>query len=136
MSTKIFVNLPVQELGRSVQYFTRLGYTFNKQFTDDTATCMVISDDIYSMLIVEPKFKTFITKPVADARAATEVLIALSCDSRAAVDKIADTAIAAGGKAHKEPQDHGFMYSRAIEDLDGHIWEYIWMDPSFVPPKA
>lgn len=125
MATKIFVNLPVKELGRSKQYFAALGYTFNPQFTNDDAACMVISEDIFAMLLTEPFFKTFTTKSIVDARGAAEVMVALSCDSRAAVDKIVDAAIGAGGKSPKQAQDHGFMYSRSVEDPDGHIWEYV-----------
>lgn len=132
MATKIFVNLPVKSLQRSVAFFTKLGYTFNAQFTDENATCMVISEDIYVMLLVESFFKTFTPKTIADAKSSTEAIVALSCDSRAAVDKLADAAIAAGAKQFREPADHGFMYQRAFEDLDGHIWEHLWMDPGHV----
>jgi uncharacterized protein len=132
MATNIFVNLPVRDLDRSVAFFTALGYPFNAQFTDENATCMVISDDIYAMLLVEPFFQTFTPKSIADAKATSEVLVALSMDSRGEVDRIVDAALAAGGRPVREPQDLGFMYSRAFEDLDGHIWEYLWMDPAHV----
>lgn len=130
MASKIFVNLPVKDLKRSVEFFTKLGYTFNPQFTDENATCMIISDDIYAMLLVEKFFKTFTPKPVADAKASTEVLIALSQDSRAEVERIIGLAAEAGAKIFREPQDHGFMFQHAFEDLDGHIWEHMWMDPA------
>jgi uncharacterized protein len=132
MATQVFINLPVKDLKKSVEFFTKLGYTFNAQFTDENATSMIISDTIYVMLLTETYFKTFITKEIVDAKKATEVLIALSCDSKEAVDVLVDKAIAAGGRAMKEPQDHGFMYTRNFEDLDGHIWEFLWMNPNHV----
>lgn len=135
MPSQIFVNLPVKDLKRSVDYFTRLGYTFNPQFTDDNATCMIVNDNIYVMLLVEPFFQTFTAKKIVDAREATEVLVALDFESRAAVDDIAEKALAAGGREPKGATDHGFMYTRQIEDLDGHGWEYFWMDPNG-PPQA
>lgn len=135
MPTKIFVNLPVSDLNNSIEFFKALGYTFNPQFTDETATCMVISEDIYAMLLTHPKFKSFIPHEICDARKATEVLICLSCDSRQQVDDLVGKAVAAGGTLHNEPQDHGFMYAHSYQDLDGHIWELVWMDPSFVQPS-
>lgn len=132
MSTKIFVNLPVKDLNRSVAFFTKLGYKFNPQFTDENATCMIVSDDIYVMLLVEPFFKTFTPKLIADAMSSTEVLVALSAESRDDVNRIVETALAAGAGRVKDPVDHGFMYGWNFEDLDGHIWEYTWMDPAAV----
>jgi predicted lactoylglutathione lyase len=132
MSTKVFVNLPVKDLDRSVEFFSALGYTFNPQFTDESATCMVISDDIYAMLLVEERFKTFTPKSIADAATTTEVLVSLSCESREDVDRICTAAFAAGGRRYKDPDDHGFMYGWGFEDLDGHIWEYVWMDPAAI----
>src|SRR5581483_4837695 len=126
----VFVNLPVKELARSVEFFTRVGYRFNQQFTDENATCMVISDVICAMLVVEPYFRTFTDKPLADAKVTTESITALSLGSRQEVDALVERALAAGGRQHKEALDHGFMYERGFEDLDGHIWEYVWMDPS------
>jgi predicted lactoylglutathione lyase len=131
-ATNIFVNLPVSDLNRSVEFFKKLGYTFNPQFTDENATSMIVSDNIYVMLLVEEYFKTFTPKPIADAKRSTEALVALSAESRDAVDKIVETALAAGARRYKEPQDHGFMYAWGFEDLDGHIWEYMWMDPAYV----
>jgi predicted lactoylglutathione lyase len=128
MSTKIFVNLPVKDLGRSREFFTALGYSFNPDFSDENAACLVISDDIFAMLLVEPFFKTFITKELADASATTEVLVGLSADSREQVDELVDRALASGGKPSREPQDHGFMYGRSFQDPDGHEWEVMWMD--------
>ncbi|MBC7782682.1 MAG: VOC family protein [Burkholderiales bacterium] len=130
MATKIFVNLPVKDLSRSIAFFKKLGYQFNQQFTDETAGCMVVSDDIYVMLLTEEKFKTFTPKSVSDATKSTEVLVALTCESRAAVDELVAKAVAAGGKTYREPDDHGFMYAHAYQDLDGHIWEPFWMDPA------
>lgn len=132
MATKIFVNLPVKDLNRSIIFFTKLGYTFNKQFTDDKATCMIIGEDIFVMLLVEEFFKTFIKTEIADATKTTEALICLSADSRNAVDEMIKKAIDAGATTYKEPQDHGFMYGHGYQDLDGHIWEIMWMDPGAV----
>ena len=134
MGTKIFVNLPVQDLKRSVEFFSKLGYKFNAQFTDANATCMIIGEDIFAMLLVESFFATFTPKPIADARQTTEVLVALSAESREAVNGIVQAAFAAGARRYKEPEDHGYMYGWGFEDLDGHIWEYVWMDPATIVP--
>jgi len=128
MATKIFVNLPVKDLKRSVGFFTSLGYTFNPQFTDETAACMIVSDDIFVMLLTREKFKEFTPKAVCDATKSTEVLVCLSCDSRDHVDDLVRKALAAGGTTHAEPKDHGFMYQHGFQDPDGHIWELISMD--------
>ena len=130
MAIKIFVNLPVMELKRSMEFFTRLGYRFNPEFTDETAACMVVSEDIYVMLLTHAKFKEFTPKQVADATKSTEVLVCLSVESRAAVDEIIRKAVSAGGTTFGEPMEYGFMYERSFQDMDGHIWEFIWMDPS------
>jgi predicted lactoylglutathione lyase len=132
MVSRIFVNLPVKELPRSIAFFTALGFTFNAQFTDENATCMIVGDNIFVMLLVEGMFQTFTPKPLVDARTATEVLIALSLESRARVDEMVAAAVAAGGRVPREVQEHGFMYAHAFEDLDGHIWEPFWMAP---PPS-
>lgn len=132
MATKIFVNLPVKDLNASIAFFTKLGYSFNQQFTDETATCMVISEDIYAMLLTHEKFKMFTPKEICDATKSSEVLIALSCESREQVDELVAKAVAAGGSTYSKPQDHGFMYAHGYQDLDGHIWEVMWMDPSAV----
>jgi len=129
VSTQIFVNLPVRSLERSVAFFTRLGYRFEPRFTDENATCMIVDENIHVMLLVEKFFQTFTPKAVADARDVSEVLVALTMPSREAVDRIVERALAAGARRHKDPQDHGFMYQSGFEDLDGHIWEYFWMDP-------
>ncbi|RIV23777.1 glyoxalase/bleomycin resistance/extradiol dioxygenase family protein [Fibrisoma montanum] len=130
MATMIFVNLPVKDLNRSVEFFTKLGYTFNAEFTDENATCMVISDTIYVMLLVEPFFKTFTNKEIVDTSKTVEVSICLSADSRAHVDEMLAKALAAGAVEPKEPQDMGFMYGRDFEDLDGHAWSFMYMEPS------
>lgn len=136
MSTQIFVNLPMKDLERSRALFTALGYSFNPQFSpqfsDENAGCLVISDDIYAILLVEPYFKTFIKKKLADATKSTETIIALSADSPAEVDKLADKALAAGATLAREPEDQGLMYGRSFQDPDGHIWEVFWMDPSAI----
>ncbi len=132
MPTMIFVNLPVKDLERSVKFFTELGFTFNPQFTDATAACMVVTETIYVMLLTEAKFQAFTPKPVADARQSTEMLLALAMESRAAVEALVQQAFDLGGTRYAEPQDHGFMYQHGFEDLDGHIWEIFYMDPSAV----
>ncbi|MEG4075912.1 VOC family protein [Microcoleus sp. Pol14C2] len=132
MATKIFVNLPVKNLDRSVEFFTKLGFSFNAQFTDETATCMVVSEDIFVMLLTEAKFKEFTPNPICDATKSTEVLVCLSSESREEVDKMIGKAVAAGGTTYNEPKDYGFMYGHGFQDLDGHIWETIFMEPSAV----
>lgn len=132
MATNIFLNLPVKDLGKSMDFFSRLGYTFNEQFTDEKAACMVISETIYAMLLTEEFFKTFTKKTICDTTKTTEVLIALSADSKAAVDDIISKAVKAGARLYSEPADHGFMYQHSFEDLDGHQWEYIYMDPAAI----
>jgi predicted lactoylglutathione lyase len=130
MTTQIFVNLAVKNLPKSKAFFNALGYSFNPQFTNDDAACMVISDTIYTMLLTEPFFKGFTNKELVDAKKSTEVLVCLSAESRAAVDDIVRKAVAAGGRIYNEPQDHGFMYCHGFEDLDGHQWEFAFMEPS------
>ena len=132
MGTKVFVNMSVKDLDRSKEFFAKLGFTFNAQFTNKDAACMVISEENYAMLLVEPFFKTFIKKEIADTKKSTEVLIALSSESKEDVNKMLTNALAAGAKEANEPQDHGFMFGRSFEDLDGHIWEIFWMDPKMV----
>lgn len=133
MIRQLFVNLPVRDLDRSVAFFTSLGFSFNPAFTDENATCMVVSEHISVMLLVEPFFAGFTRKPVADARAATESLLALSCDSREEVDALVAAAVTAGAATPVEPRDMGFMYQHGFEDLDGHQWEVFWMDPAQMP---
>lgn len=130
MATRIFVNLPVRDLDKSIAFFSRLGFRFNPQFTDQTATCMIVSDDIFVMLLTEAKFRTFTPNEICDARRFTEVLVCLSVENRARVDAMVADAVAAGGTTYKQPQDLGFMYGHGFQDLDGHIWELVYMDPA------
>jgi uncharacterized protein len=135
MATKIFVNIPVKDLDKSKRFFTSLGYSFNPQFTDDKAACMVISEDIFFMLLVEPFFKSFTNQEIADTSKVNEAIMCLSVDSKAAVDALVDKAIKAGAKEPKPAEDQGFMYSRGFSDPDGHLWEIVYMDPSAVEPQ-
>jgi predicted lactoylglutathione lyase len=132
MGTKIFVNLPVKSLGKSMEFFSGLGFTFNPQFTDETAACMMIGEDISVMLLTEAKFKAFTPKAICDAKKNTEVLVCLSADSRAKVDEMVRKAVTSGGSTYNEAQDYGFMYSHGFQDLDGHIWEIMCMEPGAV----
>jgi uncharacterized protein len=132
MSTKIFVNLPVKDLKKSIAFFTRLGYSFNPQFTDETATCMIVSEDIFVMLLTHDKFKSFTPKEICDATKSTEVLVCLSADSRERVNETVRQAVAAGGTTYSESKDYGFMYQHGFQDLDGHIWELIFMEPGAI----
>lgn len=127
MAMKTFLNLPVKDLDRSVEFFTALGFTFDQNFTDENATCMVISDDAYAMLLVEPFFKSFIAKDVADATKVAEVITALTAESREQVDELVDKARAAGSPRIGEVMEEGPMYSRSFEDPDGHLWEIFHM---------
>ena len=139
MPRMIFVNLPVADLPAAKAFYEAIGAINEPKFTDETAACMVLSDAIFVMLLTHDKFAQFTPKPIADAHRTSEVLIALSADDRDGVDAIADAAIAAGGREPRERQDYGFMYSRAFEDLDGHIWEPMWMDATAAaegPPAA
>ncbi|WP_298918681.1 VOC family protein [uncultured Nostoc sp.] len=126
------MNLPVKDLNRSVEFFTKLGFSFNAQFTDETSTSMIVSDDIFVMLLTHEKFKTFTPKEICDATKSTEVLVCLSSQSREEVDEMVRKAITAGGTTYNQPQDHGFMYGHGFGDLDGHIWEIIYMEPSAI----
>ncbi|WP_029352531.1 VOC family protein [Bosea sp. 117] len=134
VASQIFVNLPVKDLKASVDFFTALGFTFNPQFTDENATCMIIGENIYAMLLVEPFFEGFSKTPIPDPRKGHEVLIALQVESNAKVDELIAKALAAGGTAPRAAQDHGFMYSHGFDDLDGHVWEIFHM--SQMPPAA
>ena len=131
-SRKIFVNLPVRDLKKSMDFFSALGFEFNQQFTNEQGACMVISDDAYVMLLSEPFFKTFTKQALCDTSKATEGLFALSCENRAEVDEIVRKAITAGGRHAMDAQDRGFMYGWSFYDLDGHHWEVLWMDPSSI----
>ena len=133
MPKQIFVNLPVRDLARSMDFFRALGFEFNAQFTDDTAACLVIEEgSIHAMLLTHEKFQQFTPKAIPDATKTSEVLIALSCENRAQVDDYVSKAVAAGGSTYNAPQDHGFMYAHGFQDPDGHIWEVFWMDPNFI----
>jgi predicted lactoylglutathione lyase len=132
MERMIFVNLPVRDLAKSMEFFSALGFTFNPQFTDDKAACMIISDKAFAMLLSEPFFRGFTSNEVCDTSTHTETLLALSCESRAEVDQLVRKAIDAGGRHAKDPMDHGFMYGWSFYDLDGHHWEVLWMDPNHV----
>jgi len=130
MISQIYVNLPVKNLEKTKDFFSKLGFTFNPAFTDKNAACMIIGENIYAMLIVEEFFKTFTKKKISNAKRSTEVLLALSAQDRKKVDELLDKAIAYGGREAREPQDYGWMYGRSFEDVDGHIWEIIYMDES------
>lgn len=132
MTSSIFVNLPVKNLSRTVDFFTKVGFTFNPQFTDDNATCMVIGEKIFVMLLVEKFFKTFISKDICDTTKDAEAIIALSFESREKVDQIMHKAIEAGASEPRKAQDDGWMYQRSFQDPDGHLWEIFWMDESAV----
>ena len=129
---KIFVNLAVRDLPRSMAFFSTLGFQYNRQFTDDNAACMIVNADACVMLLTEPFFRTFTKRAVCDTATQTEGLFALSCNSRAEVDEIVRKAIAAGAAPAMPPQDHGFMYGSSFYDIDGHHWEVLWMDPSAI----
>ena len=133
MSKQIFINLPVKDLKKSITFFKKLGFKFNPQFTDDKAACMIIGENIYSMLLLEKFFKSFTKKRVADAKKTTEVLIAIDVKSRKDVDRMIKKVVAAGGSLYNKPQDHGWMYGHSFADLDGHQWEVLYMDESKIP---
>jgi len=132
LKTKIFVNLSIKDLNKSVAFFTKLGFSFNPQFTDENATCMIIGEDIFIMLLVEKFFKTFTKKGVCDTSKNTEAIVALSVESREKVDQMIEKAIEAGGSEPREKQDHGWMYGRSFEDIDGHLWEVFFMEESAI----
>ena len=131
MSKKIFVNLPITQLARSVAFYEALGATLNPKFSDKTGACMVLSESIHVMVLTHEKYRNFTARPISDAHSTSSALIALSFDSRDEVNAIIDLAVSAGGQADPNPvQDHGFMFGRSIEDPDGHVWEIFWMDPA------
>jgi uncharacterized protein len=134
-SRKIFLNVPVRDLQKSMAFFSTLGFEFNRQFTDDKAACMVISEEAFVMLLTDSYFRTFTKRELADTSRNTEVLIALSCENRAEVDALVKKAVASGGKHAMEPADHGFMYTWSFYDLDNHHWEVLWMDPTAIQPQ-
>ncbi|MBI5326480.1 MAG: VOC family protein [Ignavibacteriae bacterium] len=132
MNTKVFINLAVKDLKKTMDFFGKLGFEFNSQFTDENAACMIINEDAYAMLLTEPFFKSFIKKELTDAHNSTEVLVALSMESREKVNDFMQTALSNGATEDRETQDLGFMYGRAFNDPDGHIWEIFWMDENHV----
>ncbi|MFN8217739.1 MAG: VOC family protein [Solirubrobacterales bacterium] len=129
MSRLLFLNLPVADLAASRRFFSRLGFEFDERFCDESATCMVVSEQAYVMLLQRQRFAEFVSRPVADPATATALTVAVSAESRDAVDAFAAAALAAGAAPAKEPRDYGFMYGRSFHDLDGHLWEVMWMDP-------
>ncbi len=133
MAKQIFINLPVKDLKKTMAFFEKLGFTFNMQFTDDKAACMIIGENIYAMLLLEKFFKTFTNKEIADAKKTTEVLIAIDAESKYAVDEMIRKAVEAGGSTYRNPQDDGWMYGHSFADLDGHQWEVLYMDESQMP---
>lgn len=135
MANKIFINLPVKDLDKSVGFFTKLGFKFNPQFTDQNAAAMIVGENVFAMLLVDSFFKNFTPKEISDAKKSTEVLLALTVESRAKVDEMMDVGVAAGGSEAREPQDHGWMYGRSLEDIDGHIWEIFYMDMDAMPAE-
>lgn len=133
MATKIFVNLPVKDLQQSINFFTQLGFTFNPQFTDEKAACMIIGDNIFAMLITEERFRDFTRKPICNAHQSTEVLLAVDVESKEKVDELVKKAVDAGGFTYADPKDYGWMYYHSFVDLDGHQWELMFLDESAVP---
>ncbi|UII33163.1 glyoxalase/bleomycin resistance/extradiol dioxygenase family protein [Fulvivirga ulvae] len=133
MATKVFINLPVKNLDKSMEFFTNLGFSFNPQFTDENAACMVVSESIFVMLLTEAYFKTFTKKPLCNAKESTEVLIALDTHSKDEVQQIVTKAQTLGATLYSEPQDHGWMYQHSFADLDGHQWEFAYMDITQFP---
>lgn len=134
MPKTIFVNLPVTDLGRSTSFYEAIGGTKNPKFSDDTASCVVLSEAIFVMLLTHGKYRVFESRPIADAHKTSQMLLAIAEDSRETVDRVVNMGAAAGGKADPNPaQDHGFMYSRSLADPDGHTWEVFWMDPAAAP---
>jgi predicted lactoylglutathione lyase len=131
MINAIFVNLPIENLKRSVEFFSGLGFKFNEQFTDEQSTCMLVGENIYVMLVEHAKFEGFVKKPIA-SKDVIEAILSLSCDSPEAVKSLAEQAFALGGKQVNEMEDHGFMFSWGFEDLDGHLWDLFWMNPEHV----
>jgi predicted lactoylglutathione lyase len=136
VSRQLYVNLAVDDLDRSVAFFTALGFTFDPRFTDETATSMIVGENAYVMLLTKAKFSEFAKKPIVDAAAQTEVLLAVSAGSREGVDELAEAALASGGAEANDPLDYGFMYSRSFQDPDGHVWEVVWMDEEAAAAEA
>jgi predicted lactoylglutathione lyase len=127
---KMFLNLPVRDLARTIDFFTHVGFDFDQRFTDESAACMIVNDETYVMLLVQHRFRDFTKKQVADATTQTEMIVGVALDSREEVDELVNRALAAGGQPSNDPMDYGFMYGWSFQDLDGHLWEVIYMDPS------
>jgi uncharacterized protein len=136
MTTKIFINLPVKDLKKSIDFFTKLGFTFNPQFTNEEGTCMIINDESFIMLLVEKFFKTFTKKEICDSAKSTEVIIAISAESKEKVDQLVNKAMDSGATKYSETQDQGWMYQRSFQDIDGHLWEVVYMDMSKAPMES
>jgi len=136
MVKQIFINLPVKDLKKTNAFFEGLGFSFNTQFSNEIATCVILGENIFAMLLMEDFFKSFTPKTICDATKSTEALICIQVDSREKVDELLTKAISFGGKEPREKQDHGWMYARSMEDMDGHIWEIMFADPSAMPPQA
>ncbi|TRX03187.1 VOC family protein [Flavobacterium gawalongense] len=135
MVSKIFINLAVKDLKKSIAFFTKLGFSFNPKFTDESATCMIIAENIFAMLLTEERFKDFTKKEICNAHKNTEVLIAIAVESREKVDELVKNAVDAGGSIYMNQQDHGWMYVHSFADLDGHQWEILYMDESAIPKR-
>ena len=135
VSKNIFINLPVKDVNKSTHFFKELGFEFNPQFSDETTSCMIISDNIYVMIMVEERFKGFTRKEIVDTTTSAEAIFCLSAESRDQVDEVVNKALSSGGKSYSDPQDHGFMYGWGFQDLDGHIWEVAYMDESAMNPE-
>jgi len=133
MAKQIFVNMAVKDLKKSIEFFNKLGFSFNPKFTDENAGCLILGENIYAMLLVEKFFKSFTKKEICDATKLTEVLIAIDSESRQKVDEMIKKAVGAGGSTYSDPQDHGWMYQHSFADLDGHQWEIVYLDESEMP---
>ncbi|SDI04241.1 VOC family protein [Alteribacillus bidgolensis] len=132
---QIYVNLPVKDLNQSIDFFTRLGFEFNDQFTDENAACLIIGENMFAMLLKEDFFQTFTKKEITDATKNTEVIVALSADSKEEVDELVNKALEAGGKPSNDPVEAGFMYGGSFQDRDGHLWEVLYMDEDALAKK-
>ena len=135
MKTKIFLNLPVRDLDKSIAFFTELGFSFDAKFTNEKGTCLIIGENIFAMLLLEDFFQTFTEKEICNTTTSTEMIAAISVESRDKVDEITTAVVKAGGKAHNEAKDYGWMYQRDFFDLDGHHWEVFYMDESQIPTE-
>ena len=136
MTRKLFVNIAVEDLDRSVDFFTKLGFSFDARFTDESATCMLVGEDAYVMLLVRQRFQDFTKKEIVDSTRQTEAILALSAESREDVDQLADKALASGGAPANDPMEMDFMYGRSFHDPDGHLWEVFWMNMAVVEEQA